>query len=89
MKHMVANSAYTTHAKLELPSWRVILNAGVVVIIIKQFSGLSDYDAQDLEEFQEAILRGCDFNKDGKINKKELTMILLALAKHAQEDDVK
>ncbi|GFY62384.1 calbindin-32 [Trichonephila inaurata madagascariensis] len=48
-----------------------------------------DYDAQDLEEFQEAILRGCDFNKDGKINKKELTMILLALAKHAQEDDVK
>lgn len=48
-----------------------------------------DYDAQDLEEFQEAILRGCDFNKDGKINKKELTMILLALAKHAQEEDVK
>lgn len=50
---------------------------------------LQDYDAQDLEEFQEAILRGCDFNKDGKINKKELTMILLALAKHSQEDEVK
>lgn len=48
-----------------------------------------DYDAQDLDEFQEAILRGCDFNKDGKINKKELTMILLALAKHSQEDEVK
>lgn len=40
-----------------------------------------DYDAQDLEEFQESILRGCDFNKDGKISKKELTMVLLALAK--------
>ena len=44
-----------------------------------------DYDAQDLGEFQKAILSGCDFNKDGKINKKELTMILLALAKHSTE----
>ncbi|OQR78475.1 calbindin-32-like, partial [Tropilaelaps mercedesae] len=40
-----------------------------------------DYDAQDLAEFQESILRGCDFNSDGKISKKELTMVLLALAK--------
>lgn len=45
-----------------------------------------DYDAQDLAEFQEAILRGCDFNKDGKINKKELTMVLLALARHANQE---
>jgi len=44
-----------------------------------------DYDALDLQEFQDAIMRGCDFNKDGKINKKELTMILLALAKHEDE----
>ncbi|XP_023242648.1 calbindin-32-like, partial [Centruroides sculpturatus] len=48
-----------------------------------------DYDAQDLEDFQDAILRGCDFNRDGKINKKELTMILLALAKHSQDDETK
>ncbi|KAH8020026.1 hypothetical protein HPB51_023901 [Rhipicephalus microplus] len=48
-----------------------------------------DYDAQDLEEFQEAILRGCDFNKDGKISKKELTMVLLALAKHSADEDGK
>ncbi|XP_069159654.1 calbindin-32 isoform X5 [Procambarus clarkii] len=47
-----------------------------------------DYDALDLQEFQDAIMRGCDFNKDGKINKKELTMILLALAKHGAEDDM-
>ncbi|KAK3859163.1 hypothetical protein Pcinc_034695 [Petrolisthes cinctipes] len=47
-----------------------------------------DYDALDLQEFQDAIMRGCDFNKDGKINKKELTMILLALAKHGAEDAV-
>ncbi|XP_017482489.1 PREDICTED: calbindin-32-like [Rhagoletis zephyria] len=44
-----------------------------------------DYDATDLQEFQKAILSGCDYNKDGKINKKELTMILLALSKHSQE----
>ncbi|XP_076322469.1 calbindin-32-like [Tachypleus tridentatus] len=48
-----------------------------------------DYDAQDLLEFQNAILRGCDFNKDGKINKKELTMILMALAKHSSDEDSK
>ncbi|XP_042892958.1 calbindin-32-like [Penaeus japonicus] len=47
-----------------------------------------DYDALDLQEFQDAIMRGCDFNKDGKINKKELTMILLALAKHGGEDEL-
>ncbi|GAB6032563.1 Calbindin-32 [Chamberlinius hualienensis] len=46
-----------------------------------------DYDEQDLRDFQETIMRGCDYNRDGKINKKELTMILLALAKHSQEDE--
>ncbi|KAG0710767.1 Calbindin-32 [Chionoecetes opilio] len=46
-----------------------------------------DYDALDLQEFQDAIMRGCDFNKDGKINKKELTMILLALARHGTDDE--
>ncbi|XP_034256080.1 calbindin-32 isoform X2 [Thrips palmi] len=45
-----------------------------------------DYDATDLREFEETILQGVDYNKDGKINKKELTMILLALAKHNTED---
>jgi len=46
-----------------------------------------DYDAQDLKEFENSILAGCDYNKDGKINKKELTMILLALSKHASEEE--
>ncbi|XP_065569144.1 calbindin-32-like isoform X2 [Artemia franciscana] len=45
-----------------------------------------DYDLSDLEEFRQAILQGCDFNQDGKINKKELTLVLLALAKHSQND---
>ncbi|XP_025828867.1 calbindin-32 isoform X4 [Agrilus planipennis] len=46
-----------------------------------------DYDAQDLLDFEETILRGVDYNDDGKINRKELTMILLALAKHNQEEE--
>ncbi|XP_069676469.1 calbindin-32 isoform X1 [Periplaneta americana] len=46
-----------------------------------------DYDAQDLQDFEETILRGVDYNQDGKINRKELTMILLALAKHNQEEE--
>lgn len=48
-----------------------------------------DYDATDLQDFQDTIMRGCDFNRDGKINKKELTMILLALAKHSQDEEEK
>ena len=45
-----------------------------------------DYDATDLKDFEDTILKGCDFNRDGKINKKELTMILLALSKQGAED---
>lgn len=48
---------------------------------------MQDYDAQDLCDFEETILQGVDYNQDGKINKKELTMILLALAKHNQEEE--
>lgn len=54
---------------------------------LRNVSIAKDYDAQDLDEFQKAILSGCDYNKDGKINKKELTMILLALSKHSNDDD--
>uniref|UniRef100_A0A182WZZ4 EF-hand domain-containing protein n=3 Tax=Anopheles TaxID=7164 RepID=A0A182WZZ4_ANOQN len=46
-----------------------------------------DYDAQDLIEFEETILRGVGYDKDGKISRKELTMILLALAKLPPDDD--
>ena len=45
-----------------------------------------DYDTTDLKDFEDTILKGCDFNRDGKINKKELTMILLALAKQGSDD---
>ena len=48
---------------------------------------LQDYDTSDLEDFEETIMKGCDFNRDGKISKKELTMILLALAKTEEGDE--
>jgi calretinin len=40
-----------------------------------------DYDADDLKDFEETILQGVDYDKNGKIDRKELTMILLTLAK--------
>lgn len=40
-----------------------------------------------MHDFEDTILQGVDFNQDGKINKKELTMILLALAKHNLEEE--
>ncbi|KAI8432695.1 hypothetical protein MSG28_013658 [Choristoneura fumiferana] len=49
---------------------------------------LKDYDAQDLLEFEETILQGVEYSSDGKISRKQLTMILLALAKHHQEEEV-
>ena len=42
---------------------------------------LQDYDASDLDSFREIILSGCDTNNDGKVDKKELTMILMAINK--------
>lgn len=32
-------------------------------------------------------MEGCDSNSDGKINKKELTTVLLALAKHSADQE--
>lgn len=46
-----------------------------------------DYDAQDLKDFEETILRGVGYDKDGKISRKELTMILLTLAKMPNDEE--
>ncbi|GBP36107.1 Calbindin-32 [Eumeta japonica] len=50
-------------------------------------TALQDYDAQDLLEFEETILQGVEYSSDGKISRKQLTMILLALARHHQEEE--
>jgi len=46
-----------------------------------------DYDAQDLAAFEETIMRGVGTDKHGKISRKELTMILLTLAKISPDDE--
>jgi len=58
----------------------------VLTVTVTSMIRLQDYDTKDLVDFEETILKGCDFNKDGKISRKELTMILLALSKQSSED---
>lgn len=62
---------------------RVIWNIYNVIIHPSQ----DDYDAQDLAAFEETIMRGVGHDKHGKISRKELTMILLTLAKISPEDE--
>ena len=64
-----------------------IIRPSLALNDVTLFLTSQDYDAKDLDEFQETILRGCDFNRDGKINKKELTMILMALSKTNDDDN--
>jgi len=40
----------------------------------------NDYDTTDLADFAQTIMKGCDTNKEGKVSKKELTVILMTLA---------
>lgn len=44
-----------------------------------------DYDTDDLVDFEEAILKGCDIDRNGEVSKKELTMILLALSEEEEQ----
>lgn len=39
-----------------------------------------DYTHEDLQQFKQSLLNGCDYNRDRKISKAELKMVLLALA---------
>ncbi|XP_059150990.1 calbindin-32-like isoform X1 [Physella acuta] len=43
-----------------------------------------DYDADDIEEFKDILLRECDLNHDGRIDKDELSMVLVSFAKASQ-----
>ncbi|KAK3732074.1 hypothetical protein RRG08_026459 [Elysia crispata] len=40
-----------------------------------------DYDADDIEEFKDILLRECDINHDGRIDKDELSMVLVSFAR--------
>lgn len=55
-------------------------------VIILLFLIFQDYDAQDLSDFEDTILQGVGYDAEGKISRKELTMILLALAKPNEDE---
>ena len=40
-----------------------------------------DYDSKDIEECKAILLKECDLNRDGKIDKEELAMVLMAFTK--------
>uniref|UniRef100_A0A0B6ZXZ2 EF-hand domain-containing protein n=1 Tax=Arion vulgaris TaxID=1028688 RepID=A0A0B6ZXZ2_9EUPU len=46
-----------------------------------------DYDADDIEEVKQILLKECDINHDGKIDKDELAMVLVSFAKASQGPD--
>lgn len=54
------------------------------VVFLKSWITQDGIGSDDLDTFREAILSGCDTNNDGKVDKKELTMILLALNKELE-----
>ncbi|CAF0988722.1 unnamed protein product, partial [Didymodactylos carnosus] len=39
-----------------------------------------DYDNEDLQQFKSSLLNGCDVNRDKKISKAELKMVLMSLS---------
>jgi len=46
-----------------------------------------DYDEEDLLECKEILLEKCDLNHDGKINKKELAMVLMSYNRISPSDE--
>ena len=51
------------------------------------YVSFQDYDADDLLECQKILLEKCDVNHDGKINKDELTMVLMSCNKNIGAED--
>ncbi|KAK6174656.1 hypothetical protein SNE40_017891 [Patella caerulea] len=48
-----------------------------------------DYDAEDMDEFKDILLKKCDLNHDGKIDKDELSMVLMSFnTRNSCQDDV-
>lgn len=46
-----------------------------------------DYDEEDLMECKDILLEKCDLNHDGKINKKELAMVLMSYNRQSTTDE--
>lgn len=48
--------------------------------LVFYFLSFQEYDNDDLQQFKRSLLSGCDINRDKKISKPELKMVLLALS---------
>ncbi|XP_076470339.1 calbindin-32-like [Babylonia areolata] len=46
-----------------------------------------DYDAEDIEECKAILLKECDLNHDGRIDKDELSMVLISFARVSRPDE--
>ncbi|KAL8564601.1 Calbindin-32 [Nucella lapillus] len=46
-----------------------------------------DYDAEDIEECKAILLKECDLNQDGRIDKEELSMVLISFARVSRTDE--
>ncbi|PVD21388.1 hypothetical protein C0Q70_19561 [Pomacea canaliculata] len=46
-----------------------------------------DYDAEDIEESKRVLLQQCDLNRDGRIDKDELSMVLITFARASRVED--
>lgn len=46
-----------------------------------------DYDAEDIEDCKQILLKECDLNHDGKIDRDELSMVLLSFARVSMSGD--
>ncbi len=55
----------------------------IIGLEISSIYFLQDYNHEDLQQFKQSLLNGCDYNRDKKISKAELKMVLLALAQPA------
>ncbi|KAK7474035.1 hypothetical protein BaRGS_00034745 [Batillaria attramentaria] len=47
-----------------------------------------DYDADDIEECKQILLKECDLNHDGRIDKDELSMVLISFARVSRAEDI-
>lgn len=51
-------------------------------------SYLQDYDADDIEECKQILLKECDLNRDGRIDKDELSMVLISFARVSRLEEL-
>ena len=59
----------------------------VILCNFDAFVFVQDYDEEDLLECKEILLEKCDLNHDGKINKKELAMVLMSYNRISVTDE--